>query len=712
MFKSFSKTGFLAVLPMFLFSVMILSGCSSSSNSGSVIDALQNSQTGKSVCDGMVYDVSFPDEVPFLKEAARDGRASFWFEESSGGKHVLGQIQHPGEGTLLRIEGDLPAGTYKLMMSVDGQEDLFLLDPVVDINSPASIGYEGDAVPGGTITVSGYFMGKRPQVWLDYKTAESGDYTSIECSVLDGPGEYDDPYDESSEKYPMEVTTGTGELSVKLPDTGAPWYSARLIIISDNGFSILSLGNSENGAPDSGESSGLVSSEDADNRGQVISVSKKCELKASSFQGRHGYTDGQAYDYLIAAIKENFFKVHKYVAGISLYRSSKLKKPSDYDYCTALYNVEYRTQDEAGKPIIASGVIIMPSSLGGLKKAPLLSFQHGTMLKKSEAPSMSSSPELAMAACFSAMDGYITVVPDHPGLGMAAMKDADYYHPYCQAKPIAYADADMIKAVPEIIEWIECPSAIMRNVMKYAWSSISRPSVDNPCARPDGRVFLTGYSEGGYATMALLRELTQNPEKYGISSVTAVASQSGPYSLSDVMLKRLMSKTEKFPVFYFAPYLAVTMNNYKHLYAQPGDYLAPNKLELVNYINGNFKGDDVDEIFKPESGLPREAFSENLRNELDAQTGSFYEALKENDLVSGWSWDSSTKVALVHGTTDDCVLWNNSYRMKQNHPEAELIDVYEDFSILGMVQPTHVLYFTFCMGEASVWLRDRLKETN
>ena len=655
----------------------------------------------------MLYEVVFPDSMPELKQAANGGSASFWLEDYEGNKYPVKRVTRSSDKVLLRIEGDMLSGQYKLTMAIEGQEDTVLLDRIVDVKSPALISFEGDAAPGSTITVSGYYMGKTPEVWLDYRAGESGEYTSAQCTVLDGPGEYDDPYDDSSEDYPMEVTTGTGSLTVKLPDTGASWSSARLIIMNDNGFALLSLDNNESGTA---ETSGNVMSEDAENRGQVISVSRNCELKASFPQHRTGYSDGEAYDYLIHAIADDTF--YKGYVGMSLYARSKLKKPSEYYYYTSLYNVEYWTQDEAGNPIKASGVIILPRTYTKMESAPLLSFQHGTMLKKGEAPSVSSSPELAMAACLSAMDGYITVVPDHPGLGMAAMKDPNYYHPYCQAKPIAYAAADMIKAVPEIIEWIETPSPMMREIKKYARSSIASQLDEKSYPRPDGRLFLTGYSEGGYATMALLRELTENPQKYRIPGVTAVASQAGPYSLSGVMLDRLMSKTEKFPVFYFAPYLAVTMNNYRHLYVQPGDYLASNMLDLVNYINGNYKGEEVDDRFKPQSGLPRETFSEQVRNDLDNKTGSFYEALKENDLDSGWSWDASTKVALVHGTTDDCVLWNNSYRMKRNHPEAELIDVYEDFTLLGMASPTHVLYFTFCMGEGSNWLRARLKDSN
>ena len=83
----------------------------------------------------------------------------------------------------------------------------------------------------------------------------------------------------------------------------------------------------------------------------------------------------------------------------------------------------------------------------------------------------------AVTAMALAATGYIVVVPDYPGMGIDPG-----VHPYCH-KSLSYSVIDMIRAVRD--------SGLLQN-WQVKW---------------DGRLYLMGYSEGGYATMVTAQEL-------------------------------------------------------------------------------------------------------------------------------------------------------------------------------------------------------------
>jgi hypothetical protein len=371
------------------------------------------------------------------------------------------------------------------------------------------------------------------------------------------------------------------------------------------------------------------------------------------------------------------------------------------NYSISLFNVEYLTKDDKGNQIASSGALILPWITGGdfstdKKTGPVLSFQHGTLLKKADAPSASWGPELAYASLF-ASTGFITLVPDLPGMGTASINKSDI-HPYCQAKPIAYACADLIRGMtPALIDRFN-NNWVLDNDFHGFYKS-------------DNKLYLTGYSEGGYATMALLKELNENKADYsGNWKIKAVAGQSGPYSLSDVMCKKLMSD-EAFPVFYFAPYLIVTLNKYSNLGYQPQDFLAPGFLGLYDLIDGNHSDAQVDAL-KPSSGKPKDMFETGARYQMENNQGPFYNKLKENDLDTSWTWDASTDVRLFHSTDDDCVPYQNTLNMIRAHPDIKLSSIYEDFSFTKWKtgKTKHELYYIYSMGYAWSWLNKELSE--
>jgi len=702
-----SRTAFAALI------LALLAGCGDSGSSlgaADLIDASSGQSAFGSVCDDMVYSVAFPEEYAELKRAAIQGSARYWIVDEDGTGHGLLQNSISGDEALLRIDGDIEPGLYKLMMSCAGCQDTYLMDTALAVRPPVITQREGDVSPGSSIDVTGLFFGKWPSASVAWQETEDGEILTGDCTVLEHPEEVDDPYDETDERYPMDVSTGESKLRVVLPSTASTWTNPWLVIRTSTGEGRYRL---DAMSPPSGSDSDTLEAmeergpaEKSARRGYAFAYGERDKLTLKkrllpiirakpSYRTTLEYEYHEAYQNMLDAVDKDKLKQEM----VELYLAEGGFRWLHMKYNLSLFDIQYNSRDRNGNEIISSGVVILPwlrqeDIDRGVNTAPVLSFQHGTMLTKAEAPSMSWGPELAYAALFAAT-GYITVVPDLPGMGLASIHGKDL-HPYCQAAPIGTACADMLLGVSEFIR--------SRNLYQETSGRKER------FYAPDGRVYLTGYSEGGYATLALLRELTAHRADYPGVSLKAVAAQSGPYSLSDVMRRKLMSDAP-FPVFYFAPYLIVSMAKTLNMGLAPSDFLAPGYEVLYDLIDGYHKVTEVD-AHRPSSGKPREMFSGTAHDQMQKETGPFHEVLKANDLDSGWSWDPSVKVALIHGTNDDCVPYENSLKVRMSHPEAELRPVYTDFGVTRLVaeRTLHELFFFYCMGDAWRWLDARRSE--
>lgn len=166
-------------------------------------------------------------------------------------------------------------------------------------------------------------------------------------------------------------------------------------------------------------------------------------------------------------------------------------------YAVTSYRLEYLTLDAKGQSVRASGLVSVPVKAAGAK-SPVLSYQHGTIFRDAEAPSnnaVASEVSVVMASL-----GYIVLAPDYVGFG--ASKGIP--HPYLQSTPTAASVVDFLTAAK-------------------TWRG-QAGVVDNQ------QLFLTGYSEGGYATMAAHRALQMNGSVH-LPQLRAVVPGAGPYNV-------------------------------------------------------------------------------------------------------------------------------------------------------------------------------------
>lgn len=140
-----------------------------------------------------------------------------------------------------------------------------------------------------------------------------------------------------------------------------------------------------------------------------------------------------------------------------------------------LYRVLYPTMiPELNIPTTASGLIAVPET--GNDSMPVLSYQHGTVAHQYECPSApDSSIEIRLVIAQYASMGYLVIAPDYVGLGASREP-----HAYFVKGSTDRACMDMLLASKQFFREMKI--------------------------RP-GKLFLEGWSQGGYQSMSFLREL-------------------------------------------------------------------------------------------------------------------------------------------------------------------------------------------------------------
>jgi hypothetical protein len=283
-------------------------------------------------------------------------------------------------------------------------------------------------------------------------------------------------------------------------------------------------------------------------------------------------------------------------------------------YDVALYKVDYETIDPLGGRTQASGALALPVNSGQL--LPLVSYQHGTITQTNDAPSsMDLNGEVTVGIGF-ASTGYAAAVPDYLGLG-----DSPGLHPYHHAGSEATACVDMLRAVRTF-----CATN------GFALTNL---------------LFLCGYSEGGHATMALLRELeTYHADEF---TVTACAPMSGAYDLSGTTLNDFLNSRPAPDPYYFL-YLLGAYQDIYHFAASLSNLLAaPYNSSLPPLLNGNTTGAQINSAMPADpTQILQPALLAALRNN---PRHPIRLALEEND-VYRWKPVSALRMYQCSGDMD------------------------------------------------------------
>jgi hypothetical protein len=192
----------------------------------------------------------------------------------------------------------------------------------------------------------------------------------------------------------------------------------------------------------------------------------------------------------------------------------------------------------------------------------------------------------------------------------------------------------------------------------------------SPCSW-NSQLFLMGYSEGGYVTMAATRELQLNHAAE--FTITASASLSGPHDLSGIMRGVILSdNTFKAP--YFVP-MVLTSYNYAYggqtaVFSPGAAMLSPYTTTIPPLFDGNSQSDEISEAmgmsFSPEILIvPKSILTQQFIDQLGLDTSPVVTLLKENDSYRlpgqvDSVWVPTVPLRMIHHRSDDLVPYANS----------------------------------------------------
>ena len=296
-------------------------------------------------------------------------------------------------------------------------------------------------------------------------------------------------------------------------------------------------------------------------------------------------------------------------------------------YGVEMRSIKYNTLDGHNNEYVASGIVVSPINTG--QKNPILVINHGTLFKKSDAPSVSELLNLSnftindiykFSAILMAGAGYVVVLPDYHGLGTG---QGD--HPYMHEDTAAKAVVDAIRATKTINAEIEFSD----------------------------KLFITGYSQGGFVTMAAHRAIQSLYSN--IMTVTASAPAGGAYDLSGTMYDLILSDNEYSDPSYLL-YVLNGYNQYYNLYSSPLDIVKEQYSSVLSLMfSGNHSGDEIN-LQLPK--VPNQALNPTFLTLLKTDPLNKYkQVLKENDV---YDWTPQTAMKLIHCNADQTVPFVNA----------------------------------------------------
>ncbi|MVM34632.1 prolyl oligopeptidase family serine peptidase [Spirosoma sp. HMF4905] len=284
-------------------------------------------------------------------------------------------------------------------------------------------------------------------------------------------------------------------------------------------------------------------------------------------------------------------------------------------YGIKAYRLEYTTTNTDGTSIKASGALIIPTVTTAV---PLLSMQHGTITSENDAPSNfgTGSEAYSFGSVF-ASQGYIIAAPDYIGYG--ASKDLP--HTYEQRNGLATASLDMLRA--------------------------TRDFLSDQGTNWDKRLFIAGYSEGGYATLSLQKKIEE--ETSNEFNLVASSCGAGAYDKPAFMKQIINEKTSG--VDYINRLYIWVLQTYDRIYKLNRPASAYFKEPYTTQLTTQGLGASINVSLN-------QAFSDSFKQGInDGTDKAFLVAVQDNDIHD---WKPVTPTRLYHGDADEIVSFLNS----------------------------------------------------
>lgn len=284
-----------------------------------------------------------------------------------------------------------------------------------------------------------------------------------------------------------------------------------------------------------------------------------------------------------------------------------------------LYLVTYRTPGVDGRPTTASALVVLPRTRERTLRP--VTWLHGTRVYRGDTGSLSENLDRAASVLFAA-SGYATVAPDYLGLGKGPGR-----HPYMTSEPTVTATMDALRA--------------------------ARTLVARTGKRLDRNVFVSGFSQGGQASMLVGRALS-NSREFGLRAIAGIA---GPYDIRGQELPAALDgRLDGVSATVYLAYAITAWNRIYHLYDSPAEvFRAPYDQVADSLFDSDHR---ESEVVTALPHTPRELFTDEFLARLADPADALAGVLAAND--DPCEWRPRAPVRLYAGTGDRDVVFANS----------------------------------------------------
>jgi hypothetical protein len=284
-----------------------------------------------------------------------------------------------------------------------------------------------------------------------------------------------------------------------------------------------------------------------------------------------------------------------------------------------IYEIIYKAKWVDGTWRNASGIYYAPKLSSAV---PYFMYGHGTQIEKNR--SISDNDAQQNICLMFATDGYAAMYPDYYGIGKGDGKHL-YQHAWSEAGAFIY----MLYAIDELNKILSI--------------------------KHNGQLFLTGYSQGGHASMAAHKYIEElNDPRF---KVTASSPMSGAYDMTGEQEKYMF---EEYPRPFYLPYLLLSYQEAYGIYKDKDIYSAfkePFDTILPKYFENN-KDKSFNDLNKIMPKIPKDIMKDSLvKVYINNDDFEFKERLCENNLTC---WKPEAPVMLCFCKGDREVNYKNS----------------------------------------------------
>lgn len=292
-----------------------------------------------------------------------------------------------------------------------------------------------------------------------------------------------------------------------------------------------------------------------------------------------------------------------------------------------LYRVTYPSviPERDSRPTVATGLIAVPEITQ--TALPLVSYQHGTVYGRQEVPSYpDQSPETQLMIAQFAGQGYLLIGADYFGMGSSTEPEG-----YMVKASHQQATTDMLTASREVIA-----------DMKLS----------------DTGLYLAGWSQGGFVTMAMLEKL----ERDGVP-VKATATASAPLDVF-AALNGFLNFPRKNDAVWVNSLFILSSFSFENYYGIPGlarslftdeTYELARKAYVREPVDPAAIPTDLKKLIRPEY-FDAQYFAASAYGRLIAETQAY-------------RWVIKTPVRNYYGDTDEAITVGVA-KMAQNYQSA------------------------------------------